>query len=398
MTVLDGIRILDFTQHQAGPYGTALLADLGADVIKIERPGGDPARKNHPPVEGVNAFFLVNNRGKRSLCLDLEKPAATEVIHRLMSRSDVLVHNLKPGAMEKLGLSYSAVRALNPRIVYAVASTYGPNGPRRDLTGVDLVAQAESGLMSVTGIEGGDALPVGAAVADALAGINLAFGVIAALLVRERNGVGQEVHVSLVGGLLGLQAWELQHYLLSRKLPARAGRSHPLIKTLWTSFAARDGDIVVAEVKDSWGGICRGIGRPELETDERFRSVGRRLKNRSALMEILCSIFREWTMADSIRRLRAEGVLAAPVKSYEEIAADADVRANGYIRRLDHPTKGPMETPGPFLQFSETPAEIRGAAPEMGAQGNEILVELGYTAAEIEQLRRDGVLGALVAA
>src|SRR5205809_1518382 len=200
MDLLQGIRVLDFTQFQAGPYGTALLADFGADVIKIERPGGDPARANFAEIDGVNGFFLVNNRGKRSLCLDLAKPSALEIVRRLISRSDVLVHNLKPGAMEKLGLGYEAVRVANPRMIYAAASTYGPKGSRKDSMGVDLIAQAESGIMSVTGLAEGGALPVGVAIADALGGINLAFGVIAALYARERTGRGQAVQVSLIGG------------------------------------------------------------------------------------------------------------------------------------------------------------------------------------------------------
>jgi len=392
MGILDGFRILDFTQHQAGPYGTALLADFGADVIKIERPGGDPARTNHPKVEGVNAFFLANNRGKRALCLDLSKPAAVDVAHRLARDADALVHNLKPGAMEKIGLGYEQVKPLNPRLVYAAASTFGPNGPRRSLTGVDLVAQAESGIMSVTGLENGDALPVGAAIADAIGGINLAFAVVSALLARERTGKGQEVHVSLVGGLLGIQAWELQHYLLARELPPRGGRSHPLIKTLWQSFPARDGSFVVAEVKDSWAGICRAIEQPELERDERFDRVGRRLKNRGALLEILDRAFRQWTVAECVERLREHAVLAAPVRTYADIAADPDVRANGYIQPLDHPEKGPMQTPGPFLHFSETPAAVRSAAPEIGQDTDRVLGEAGYSGEEIRRLREGGVV------
>ncbi len=393
MDLLAGIRVLDFTQHQAGPYGAALLADFGADVVKIERPGGDPGRVNHPQVNGVNAFFLVNNRGKRSLCLDLEKPAGLDVAERLVRGFDVLVHNLKPGAMEKLGLGYPRIRELNPRMVYAAASTFGPKGPRRHLTGVDLIAQAESGIMSVTGLAGGNALPVGSAIADALGGINLAFGIMSALFARERTGKGQEVSVSLVGGLLGIQAWEMQHYLLAREPFARAGRGHPLVKTLWTSFTAKDGDFVVAEVTNSWGGICRAIGRPELAGDERFESIGRRLKHRAALLGLVEPAFAGWTIDEAVEKLRAEGVLAAPVRTYRDLAADPDVRANGYVVPLDHPTKGPMETPGPFLHFSETPAAVRGAAPELGQHGDEVLSELGLSTAEIDRLRAEGVLG-----
>ncbi len=392
MDILQGIRVLDFTQHQAGPYGAALLADFGADVVKIERPGGDPARTNFAEVEGVNTFFLVNNRGKRSICLDLSKPAAAAVARRLGSSADVLVHNLKPGAMEKLGLGYADLQPLNPRLVYAAASTYGPHGSMKNASGVDLIAQAESGIMSVTGLPDGDALPVGAAVADALGGVNLAFAVIAALYARERSGAGQAVQVSLVGGLLGLQAWELQNHVLSRAPSPRAGRSHPFVKTLWQSFHASDGEFVVAEVKDSWPGICRAIGRPELAGEERFRSVGRRLKHRAALLEVLESAFGTAPVREWVRRLRAEGVLAASVRTYADIAADPDTIANGYLRRLTHPKKGPIETPGPFLHFSATPPQIRRAAPELGEHTLAVLREAGYGDREIDELRAAGAI------
>jgi len=311
-------------------------------------------------------------------------------VHRLLSCSDVLAHNLKPGAMERLGLGYEQLCPLNPRLVYAAVSTYGPRGSRRDDTGVDLIAQAESGIMSVTGLPDGSALPVGVAVADALGGVNLAFSVLSALYGRERSGRGQLVQVSLVGGLLGLQAWEMQHHLLSGAPSARGGRSHPLIKTLWQSFTAADGDLVIAEVKDSWTGICRAIGRPELASEERFRSVGRRLKHRGALLEVLEAALRTGPVAEWVKRLRAEGVLAAPVRGYEDIARDADSRDDGYIRRLEHPDKGEIETPGPFLHFSETPPQVRGCAPRVGQHSAEILRELGYGTDAIERLCAEG--------
>jgi crotonobetainyl-CoA:carnitine CoA-transferase CaiB-like acyl-CoA transferase len=390
MDLLDGVRILDFTQHQAGPYGTALLADFGAEVIKIERPGGDPARTNHPDVNGVNAFFLANNRGKKSLCLDLAKPAAIEIVERLVGCADVLAHNLKPGAMERLGLGHQRLRSLNPRLVYAEVSTYGPRGSRREETGVDLIAQAESGVMSVTGLLQGSALPVGVAIADALGGVNLAFAVMSALYARTRTGEGQIVQISLVGGLLGLQAWELQHHLLGGASSGRGGRSHPLIKTLWQSFTASDGDLVIAEVKDSWAGICRAIGRPELAADERFRSVGRRYKNRAALLPILEQALRSDTVAGWVKRLRAEGVLAAPVRDYAGIAADPDTLADGYIRTVEHPEKGTVPVSGPFLHFPQAPPRVRGCAPRVGEHSTEILHAVGYTAPEIERLCEEG--------
>jgi crotonobetainyl-CoA:carnitine CoA-transferase CaiB-like acyl-CoA transferase len=392
MDILHGIRVLDFTQYQAGPYGTALLADFGADVIKIERPGGEPGRTNQPSFDGVSAFFLANNRGKRGVCIDLAHAGAADVLQRLILGADALVHNLKPGAMEKLGLGYDDVRGINPRIVYAAVSTYGPKGRKRDQTGVDLIAQAESGLMSVTGMAEGPAIPVGVAIADALAGVNVAFGVIAALLARERGGSGQAVHVSLVGGLLGLQAWELQHHLMSRVASPKGGGSHPLLKTIWQSFRATDGEFVIAEVKDSWPGICKAIDRPDLAKEERFRSVGRRFKNRAELVGILEEAFRGRSVEHWVSRLREHDILAAPVRSYTDIAADPDTRADGYIRMLDHPDKGPIEVSGPFLNFSETPPSIRSAAPRLGQHTNEVLAELGLAAEEIERLRAEGVI------
>jgi len=392
MGILDGIRILDFTQHQAGPYGTALLADFGADVIKIERPGGDPGRTNHPEVNGVNAFFLANNRGKRSLCLDLAKPEAIAVARRLVESADALVHNLKPGAMDKLGLGEAETRRANPRLVYAAVSTFGPKGSKREMTGVDLIAQAESGIMSVTGSPDGPALPVGAAIADALGGINLAFAVVGALFARERTGRGQGVAVSLVGGLLGLQAWELQRFLLSRELATRAGPSHPLIKTLWQSFRASDGDFVLAEVKDSWAGLCRALGRSDLAADERFRSAGRRLKHRAALLAEIEPEFPKDTVAGWVTRLRAEGVLAAPVRTYADLAADADLVADGYVRTLTHPQKGEIPVAGPYLHFSADPPEIRRPPPAVGEHTDEILREVGYDAPAIAALRSQAVV------
>ena len=393
MRLLDGIRILDFTQHQAGPYGAALLADFGADVVKIERPGGDPGRGSFPDVEGLNPFFQTNNRNKRGLCLDLAKPEAIAVVERLVDRADVLVHNLKPGSMDKLGLGAARLRVRNPRLVYAALSTFGPKGPKRNATGVDLIGQAESGIMSVTGPENGDALPVGTALADALGGVNLALAMSLALLARERTGVGQEIHVSLVGGLMGVQAWEIQHHLLSGIVPPRGGHSHPQIRTIWTSFAAADGDFVVAEVKDSWAGICRAVDKPELAADERFRSIGRRYKNREVLRELLASVFRERSVEMNVSRLRTEGVMAAPVKDYAALAADEGVRANGYVRTFEHPTRGTMNVSGPYLHFSDTPPTIERLAPALGEHGDEVLREAGFADDEIAALRGAGVLG-----
>jgi crotonobetainyl-CoA:carnitine CoA-transferase CaiB-like acyl-CoA transferase len=260
------------------------------------------------------------------------------------------------------------------------------------MTGVDLIAQAESGIMSVTGLPDGPALPVGAAVADALGGINLALAVVGALFARERTGRGQGARVSLVGGLLGLQAWELQHHLLSRAVAPRAGGSHPLIKTIWQSFRASDGDFVIAEVKDSWGGLCRALGRNDLASDERFRSAGRRLKHRAVLLAEIVPEFQKNTVSGWVARLRAEGVLAAPVRTYADLASDPDLRADGYVRTFSHPEKGDIDVSGPFLHFSADPPSIRRAPPQVGEHSNDVLAEAGYRPDEIAALRDAAVV------
>ena len=264
--LLEGIRVLDFTIAQQGPYATALLADMGAEVIKIEEPGkGEVGRVlGVERKTGFSAYFLAINRGKKSLTLNLKSPKGRDVALRLARDCDVVVHNFRPGVMEKLGLGYDDIRTANAQVVYAAASAFGTKGPLGDKPGNDILAQAMSGLMSVTG-DGEAPVPAGTAVADSFGALTLALGIVSALVHRERTGVGQALETSLLGGLLVMQGWELTLHMMTGENPPKAGRGHTYLLWQWYTFQTADGWIAVGGVDPSrWTAFCHAIGRPEL--------------------------------------------------------------------------------------------------------------------------------------
>ncbi|MDO8616161.1 MAG: CoA transferase [Dehalococcoidia bacterium] len=391
---LDGIRVLDFTIAQQGAYATLLMADLGAEVIKVEPPGrGEVGRiLGIDRKTGFSAYFLAINRGKKSLTLDLKAPQGREVALRLARDCDVVVHNFRPGVMEKLGLGYEAFRAVNPRIIHAAASAFGTNGTLGRKPGNDILAQAMSGLMSVTG-EGEAPLPAGAALADHIGALTLGFGIVSALLCRERTGVGQQVETSLLGSLLAAQSWELTHYMLSGELPAKAGRGHTHLPLLWYTYRTRDGWMALGGVDPSrWAAFCRAIGRPELETDERFDSVGKRIRRRSALNEELDRHFAAADTSDWIAALEAADIFCAPVLDYARVAADAGVLANGYLTATRHPRLGDARVVACPIAFSDTPADSSRPEPLLGEHTQDVLREFGYTEGAVAELRGAGIV------
>jgi len=392
---LEGVRVLDFTIFQQGPQASLVFADMGAHVIKVEPPQfGDLGRVlGSVGEERFSPYFLAHNRGKRSIALDLKNPQAVEVCLALAAQSDVAIHNYRPGVMERLGLGYEEMRARNEDIIYGHASGWGPEGPRAKHPAFDLAAQAQGGIVGVTGEPDGYPLPAGAAIADYVGAINLATAVISALFARERTGKGQRIDTSLLGGQVAMQAWEIQ-YFITHKQTGRAGRGHQYLPTIWRVFKTSDGYVVVGGLPENrWPKFCEALDLPAIEHDERFANYGERLANLNALYEILDERFLTKNNEEWMELLKAADCICAPVASYGDLVEDPQVRANDYIVEVDHPTQGRIPVVGAPWRFSETPTKIAPAAPELGQHTEEILQELGRSWEQIEELRSQGALG-----
>jgi crotonobetainyl-CoA:carnitine CoA-transferase CaiB-like acyl-CoA transferase len=395
--VLEGVRILDMTIWQQGTSGSAMLADLGADVIKIEEPtSGDPGRGlwRLEAAGGISGYFQALNRGKRSIALDLKQPNGREALLRLARNADVFMTNHRPGVCERLGIGYSDLCRANPRIIFARASGYGPNGPEAEQGCFDLLGQARGGLLSVTGEPDGGPKPVGAPIADQVGGMMAAFGVLAALLHRERTGEGQEVDVSLLGSVMALQSFNITSWLLlgatAPRLP-RGGHS-----PFWNIYRGGDDKyFAIALILDrGWPELCRVVGRPELETDERFADYRSRVREQAgALMVELDAAFAARPAAEWVRDLNDAGVFATLVQDYQDLALDPQVLANDYIVDVPRPDAAPIPMVATPVQLSKAPPQIRGLAPELGQHTEDVLLEAGYTWDEIEALRTEGAVG-----
>jgi crotonobetainyl-CoA:carnitine CoA-transferase CaiB-like acyl-CoA transferase len=395
MGPLDGIRVLDFTVFQQGPQASLILSDMGADVIKVEAPGvGDLGRVvGMKGEERFGPYFLAHNRGKRSITLDLKKPEAVAVALKLGEQMDVVVHNFRPGVMDRLGLAYDDFRAVNPKVIYGHASGYGAKGPRATHPAFDLAAQAQGGIVSATGEAGGFPLPAGAAIADYVGAANLAMGVISALFARERTGKAQKIDTSLLGGQIAMQAWEIQYYVTHR-WHARAGRGHAYLPTIWRVFQTADSYCVIGGLPENrWPAFCQAVGLPEVEHDPRFAGYMDRMANLSTLYEMLDEAFLTKTTDEWMEVLKEADCICAPVATYEDLLNDEQARANEYVVEVDHPTQGRIPVVGAPWRFSETPAEIAPAAPELGQHTEEVLLDLGYSWEQIGELRACGVFG-----
>ena len=395
MRALEGVRVLDFTIFQQGPQASVVFADLGAEVIKVEAPPfGDLGRVIGSTGEDrFSPYFLAHNRGKRSIALNLKNDEAKRICLQLAERCDVAIHNFRPGVMERLGLGYEDLRRVNPRIIYGHASGWGTQGPRAGHPAFDLAAQAQGGLLSVTGEPDGYPLPAGAAVADYAGAVNLALAVITALYVRERTGRGQKIETSLLGSQVAMQAWEIQYYIAHGWL-GRAGRGHHYLPTIWRVFKTADSFVVVGGLPENrWPAFCQAIGRPEMEEDPRFAKYFDRMARLEELYAILDEVFSTKATSEWMELLAAADCICAPVATYEDLVNDPQVRANEYIVDVDHPGRGRMPVVGAPWRFSETPAEVAAAAPELGQHSEEVLLELGYTWEQIGALREQGAVG-----
>ncbi len=392
---LDGVRVVDMTQYLAGPTVTRLLAELGADVVKIEQaPHGDPSRAYAVVNDGRSGYFVQQNRGKRSLCLDFDHPDGRAVLDALIARADVLVENYGPGVLDRRGLGWDALHRRHPRLIVASISGYGRDSEYADRAAFDLIAQAQSGIMYVTGAPDGPPMPVGTSIGDVNAGVHAAAGIGFALYQRERTGRGQHVDISMVDALFHMHELAIQGPPLTgmRWRPTRAGHQSP-VNAPMGAYPGPEGWIVVQVMERQWPGFCRAIGRPELEHDERFADLRGRHRNRRELNGIV----EEWTTAQAsddavIAALESERVPCAKV--IEPIAAvgHPHYESREMIRRVPDPILGEVTIPGNPLRLSEHPGPLPLLAPLLGEHNAEVLAELGYEAADIDRLEAGGVI------
>ena len=377
---LGGIRVADFSRVLSGPWCTMTLADLGADVVKVERPGeGDETRGWGPPFAGGEAaYFLSTNRGKRSIALDLRREDHREVARRLVDAADVLVENFRPGTMERLGFGEQECRARNPGLVYASISGFGLDGPARDDPGYDFIIQGRGGLMSITGSPASGPMKAGVAISDITAGLYSAIGIVAALRQRDRTGHGPRVHVSLLGAQVSWLANQASNYLVGGLDPTRMGNAHPNIVP-YQVFHASDRSFVLAVANETiWGRFCSAIGRPELRDDARFARNRDRVEHRTALVEDLARVFAARTRDAWIEAFAAAQVPCGPINTVAEVFQDEAVRALGMVQSVAHPSAGELAQVRAPIDVGGRALPVRRPPPTTGQHTEEILRVLGY--------------------
>jgi crotonobetainyl-CoA:carnitine CoA-transferase CaiB-like acyl-CoA transferase len=404
---LAGLRVIDCSTVLAGPYCTMLLADLGADVVKVEPPEGDATRRWGPPWVGSEAdgtrtaaYYLAANRSKRSIRLDLHRPEGATVLRQLLANADVLVENFRPGSLDRLGFGEEILAELNPRLVHLAISGYGPIGPDAARPGYDFVLQAEAGLMSITGQSNEDIgrpTKVGVAISDVVTGLQGAVAILAAVAGRERAGspahdLGQRIDVSIFASTLAILVNQAQNAFVTGAAPARRGNAHPNIVP-YETFATADGEIAIAVGSErQWPRFCEALGLGELAVDPRFVTNGRRVDGRVALRSILAERFLTKPSADWLARFAAADVPASGINDILAAFATPQARSLGMTVEVDHPAYGRTLQVGVPFALSLTPTTNPTAPPLLGEQTDEILFALGYDKAAIERLRADGVV------
>ena len=386
---LEGVRILDFTRAQQGPFATMLLCDMGAEVIKVEPPGGEQGRANGLGADGFSSYFEGHNRGKRSITLDLKTPGAIEIVKRLAVRCDVVVENFRPGVMEAMGIGYEDLKALKPDIIMGSASAWGRKGPWAERAGYDHVAQALSGVMYEQGSgPGGEPQALIGGFADQIGAMLLAFGVSTALFVRERDGIGQHIDGSLIGGMVSMQSKQIMEFLRTGK---QAGFQRRRAAT-YTNYECADARHIAIAAQDQkyWERMCDALGERWLKEDPRFHRPFPRADNKDALVVELDNIFRKRPMAEWLGPLSEAGVPHAPVLDYAGMAEHPQYWANDYLVNIETPHLGPMRVPGAPIRMSETPPRVESAGPILGVDTEDILLEAGYTWDEIAAFKEAG--------
>jgi len=391
---LTGYRVLELAHLIAGPACGMYLADMGADVVKIEQPGGgDASRTAYGAHLGAeSAVFLTVNRNKRSIALDLARPDGLAAFDRLVARADVVLEAYRGGVAERLGIDWPRLARINPRLVYCSLSAFGPDGPWRDKPGVDMLVQAMGGLMAVMGEPDGPPVLCGAPVLDTVGALMAGQGILTALLHRERTGEGQRVDVSLLAGTLLAHAARLSIFLATGEEPGRWGSGHPYIVP-FQAFEASDGWVYVAVWLDRlWAPFCGAIDNPSLARDPRFATRVDRVQRRAELTAELAPVFRTRTVAEWMARLEAHDVLCAPVNRYADLPRDPQIAASRLIVEQEHPRAGRFRTLDTPIRFDRTPGGIRTPAPGLGEHTDIVLAEAGLTPDEIAGLRKSGAI------
>jgi crotonobetainyl-CoA:carnitine CoA-transferase CaiB-like acyl-CoA transferase len=393
--LFEGVRVLDLSRMLAGPYGSMLLADMGAEVLKIEECGaGDPMRAMGPPFlpDGESAYFLAINRNKKSLALDLTKPAGRDVFLDLAAQADIVWENFRPGVMERLGLGWAALSAINPRLVMCSLSAYGQDGPYHDWPAFDLALQAMGGAMSITGEPGGQPVRMGLPMGDLAGGLFGAFSVAGALLRRAQTGRGAHVDLSLLDCQVSLLSYLAQYFWTDGVVPQPMGSAHASVVPYGT-LRTRDGHLIVAVFERFWPAFCRAAGHPEWADDPRFAANGDRVANRAALMSLIEGAFAERTTRDWLDRLHDAGVPAAPIQSVDRVLSDPQVRHRGMVVTLEHERLGPLPTLGTPIKVDGDTAFTPAPAPRLGQHTDNVLTTLlKYSFTRIDALRREGVI------
>jgi crotonobetainyl-CoA:carnitine CoA-transferase CaiB-like acyl-CoA transferase len=391
---LAGIRVLDLTRVLAGPFCSMMLGDMGAEVIKVEEPGKGDDTRSWPPFSGGEAtYFMSVNRNKKSLTLNLKAPEGQEILRSLIKKGDVLLENFRPGTMDKLGFGYAALAELNPRLVYCSISGFGESGPEAGRAGYDLVVQAESGLMDITGFPDGPPVKSGTSIADLVAGMSAAHGVVLALLARAKTRRGQKVEISMLDAMAALLTYQAGIYFATGQRPVRRGNAHPSIAP-YEVFTAADGYVTLGVANNSlWQRCCSALERTELATDSQYDTEAKRVENRTTLIPLLNQILSARTADEWLKRFEAAGVPAGRIKSVPEVCESEHLKARGMIATMPHPTAGQVRVMGMPVRLGTTPGALVLPPPRLGEHTDEILRRVARVPArQIARLRASGVV------
>lgn len=391
---LKDVKILDASRVLAGPYASMMLGDLGADVVKVERPdGGDQTREWGPPKVGdQSAYYLSTNRNKRSITINLKTEEGREVFRKLAEDSDVIIENFRTGGMEKFGLGYEDLKKLNPSIIYCSITGYGETGPWKNRPAYDIILQAEGGFMSITGEEDGPPVRIGVALVDIITALYATQSILAALHERGDDEEGQKIDVSMFDCEISTLTYMANYYFATGQAPKRNGSKHPTIAP-YQAFETKDDYVIIGAGSQAiWNRFCEAIERDDLKDDPRFEDNSKRVENREELESILIPLFKKKTTAEWVSEMKAKDVPATSVNDMEEVFDTNQVEARNMLRSVNHPTIGELQSIGIPIKLGKTPGSIRKHPPLLGEHNEEVLQELGYGESQIDELRRAGAI------